>query len=383
MQTNELNNEKLRELARMRPGNGARVLSLFLNLDPSEFATPPARQTEIRSLIDDAERALRDANGLSHAARVALKNDIARARDHLAAADLSGAHGLAVFCSEPIGLFEAIKLPRPIPSRAVIDDSPFVEPLADMSRRDSWAILLVNRQVSRMFRGTKEHLQELPPVEDDVHGQHDQGGWSQARYQRSVDKEVQDHLKRTSERVFRRFKRVPFDQLLLGGPEEILGDMEASLHPYVRERVAGRVEVDVEHTNAEAVREAVAPVIEEADRRRERDALDRLEEGVARGTRASAGLDETLFVLNERRVETLLLNQGFTAPGRWCPDCGSVYSNNGDRDCPADGTPLHDRENIVESAVELALIQSADVLVLRHLGDELEPHGSIGAVLRF
>src|SRR4051794_29015896 len=197
MQNNELNNAKLRELATLRP-DGACVLSLFLNLDPSEFATPPARQTEIRSLIDDAERALRDANGLSHAARVALKNDIARARDHLAAADLSGAHGLAVFCSEPIGLFEAIKLPRPIPSRAVIDDSPFVEPLADMSRRDSWAILLVNRQVSRMFRGTKEPPQELPPVEDDVHGQHDQGGWSQARYQRSVDKEVQDHLKRTS-----------------------------------------------------------------------------------------------------------------------------------------------------------------------------------------
>src|SRR6266446_1502325 len=147
MQTNQLNNSKLRELAVMRP-EGARVLSLFLDLDPSEFATPPARQTEIRSLIDDADRALREAGDLPHEARIALKHDIVRAEEYLLSADLSGAHGLALFCSEPVGLFEAIKLPRPVASRAVIDDSPFVEPLAELGKRDTWAILLVNRQTA-------------------------------------------------------------------------------------------------------------------------------------------------------------------------------------------------------------------------------------------
>ena len=302
---------------------------------------------------------------------------------YLSAADFSGAHGFALFCSDPAGLFEAIKLPRPIRSRAVIDDSPFVEPLADMSKRDRWAILLVNRQTARMLRGGRDGLEELPPLEDEVHGQHDQGGWSQARYQRSVDKEVQDHLKHTGEVVFRRFKREPFDRLLLGGPEEILPDMEERLHPYVRDRVAGRVEVDVENTTPEQVRSAATPVIEEADRRREREALDRVVEGVQRGGRAAAGLDETLGVLNERRVETLVLGSGFTASGKWCPECGSVYSDNGEANCPADGTALQERDNIVESAVELALVQSADVLVMHHFRDELEPHGSIAAVLRF
>src|SRR3954452_15046058 len=383
MQTNELNREKLRELAELRPDDAGCLLSLFLNLDPSEFATPPARETEIRSLIDDAERSLRDAADHSRESRESVKHDIARASEYLLGADFSGAPGLALFGCEPAGLFESIKLPRPIKSRAVIDDSPFVEPLADMGKRDSWAVLLVNRQTARMLRGTKERLEELPPLEDEVHGQHDQGGWSQARYQRSVDKEVQDHLKRTGELVFRRFKRVPFDLLLLGGPEETLGGMEQRLHPYVRERVAGRVEVDVENTTADQVRDAAAPVIEEIERRREREALDRLVAGVQRGGQAAAGLDDTLFVLNERRVETLMLGYGFTASGKWCPECGSVYSDNGDAECPADGTRLHARDDIVESAVELALIQSADVLVMRHLGDELEPHGSIGAVLRF
>src|SRR5438045_5729053 len=153
MQTNELNPDRLRELAALRP-NGAGVLSLLMNLDPSEFATPPARETEIRSLIDDADRSLREAHDISHDARESLKRDIARAREYLSGADFSGAHGLALYCSEPADLFEAIKLPRPIQSRAVIDDSPFVEPLADMSRRDSWAVLLVNRQTARMLQGS-------------------------------------------------------------------------------------------------------------------------------------------------------------------------------------------------------------------------------------
>src|SRR5256885_15947389 len=115
MQTNDLNKEKLRRLAQLRPDNGACVLSLFLNLDPSEFATPPARETEIRSLIDQAERELREAGDLSHETKQALKQDIARARGYLAGADFSGAHGMALFLCGPADLFEAIQLPRPLP----------------------------------------------------------------------------------------------------------------------------------------------------------------------------------------------------------------------------------------------------------------------------
>src|SRR3954471_23278108 len=54
MQINELNENRLRELARMRPDGDARVLSIFINLDPAEFATPPARASEISSVIDDS-----------------------------------------------------------------------------------------------------------------------------------------------------------------------------------------------------------------------------------------------------------------------------------------------------------------------------------------
>src|SRR5919202_1312572 len=251
MQINELRDDRLRELTRIRP-DGARVLSIFVNLDPGEFAAPPARATEISSGIDEARRRIRDSSDLSHDGRKALDEDVERADAYLRDLSPKGAHGLALFACGPADLFEAIRLPRPVPTRAVVDDSPFIEPLVELlGASGNWMVALVNRQVGRMLRGDRDQLDELPVVEDEVHGQHSQGGWSQARYQRSVDEDVQDHLKNVADALFVHFKRRSFDRLLLGGPQETLAEFEGKLHQYLKERLAGRIDIDVENTSVD------------------------------------------------------------------------------------------------------------------------------------
>jgi peptide chain release factor subunit 1 len=384
MQINDLRPDRLRELAVMRP-DGARVLSVFLNLDPAEFAQAPARATEIRSVIDQAHRLARDADDLGHDARKALLADVERVGEYLTDEfSPKGAHGAVVYACGPADLFEVIRLPRPVETRAVIDDSPFVEPLAALVGLGSWFVILVNRQTGRMLLGDRERLEEVDVIVDEVHGRHKQGGWSQARYQRSVDEDVQDHLRHVADAAFVHFKRAPFDNLLLGGPTETLADFEPKLHAYLQQRVAGRFDVDVENSSIDEVWEAAAPRIAEHEHRREREALDRLREGVSTGGRGAAGLEAVLEALNERRVETLLIAQGYEAPGCTCPQCGWVGPLDGGA-CPADGTELDCRSNVTESAVELALVQSAEVLMVRDEAHALELRslGEIGAVLRF
>src|SRR3954466_2627336 len=315
MQTNELRPDRLRELAVLRP-DGARVLSVFLNLDPASFAEPPARASEIRSIVDELRRLARaQGDDVKHAAKLALRADLDRVEEFLAGFSPKGAHGLVIYACGPADLFEVIRLPRPIPSRAVIDDSPFIEPLAGLVGLGSWFTVLVNRHTGRMFLGDRERLDEIDVVTDQVHGQHKQGGWSQARYQRSVDEDVQDHLRNVAEAAFVHFKRAPFDHLLLGGPAETLADFEPKLHAYLQQRIAGRIDIDVENTNADDVLAAAASRIAEFEHARERSALDRLREGVATGGRAVGGLEEVLEALNERRVACLLLASDFDAPG--------------------------------------------------------------------
>src|SRR5687768_17393232 len=65
MQVTAPDRDALRRLAEVRLDRPV-VLSLYLDLDPAQFATPPARATAVRSLLDEAERRLRERDGLAH-----------------------------------------------------------------------------------------------------------------------------------------------------------------------------------------------------------------------------------------------------------------------------------------------------------------------------
>ena len=167
----------------------------------------------------------------------------------------------------------------------------------------------------------------------------------------------------------------------MGAPTELRHDLEGRLHADVRERLVGFVDVDVEHASPDDVQRAAATAMEQEERRRERETLDRLIEGSRSGGRGAAGIDEVLAALNERRVEILLLEDGFRAPGAVCSTCDWVAAIEGG-ECPVDGGRLEPRDDVVENAIELALTQAAEVMVVR-LHDDLGTLGSIGAVLGF
>jgi peptide subunit release factor 1 (eRF1) len=241
--------------------------------------------------------------------------------------------------------------------------------------------VLVNRRTARLFCGSSEALDEIALVDDGVRNQHDQGGWSQSNYQRSVDKDVQDHLKHVAEVVFLEMKSEMPEGVLVGGPQETLTDFEGTLHPYLRERLAGRIDIDVENSSADDVRKCAAEKIAAAAREREDKALSRLAELFGSNGRAASGLDDVLGAVHEQRVEVLLVDRGFTAPGVCCPQCGFLGGAEL-ATCPADGTPVEPRENVVEAAIERAITQSADVQIVRDR-PELASHGHVAAILRF
>jgi peptide subunit release factor 1 (eRF1) len=241
---------------------------------------------------------------------------------------------------------------------------------------ERWCVLLVNRRNARFFVGDGTGFEETDRVEDDVHSQHDQGGWSQARYQRSVEKEKDDHLVRVADVAFSAYKQRGFDRLLVGAPDELVNELEHRLHPYLRERIAGRLHLDIDDSSVNDVKAAAAEAIEDWSRRCEREALDRLAEGVGRGGRGAAGLSDVLGALNEARVEVLLVADGFRAEGFRDPATGMLSAEpggDGEREPCAD---------IVEPAIEKAIEQSAKVIKVRH-HEDLGPLGGIGAVLRY
>jgi peptide chain release factor subunit 1 len=379
MAANTITRTGLRRLADVHPQRG-RVLSVFLNLDPAEFATPAARSTAITSVLTQAAHRVEQADGLESDEREALRADIERVRETLTSGDIAsnGTRAVAVYACGPADLLEVVRLTRPIDSGVVLDRSPYVETLVADADEARWCVLLVNRRNARLFISRDGTLDETDRVEDDVHSQHDQGGWSQSRYQRGVEKEKDDHLVHVADVAFRRFKERTYDRLLVGAPDELVRDLEQKLHPYLRERISGRLHLDVENSRLEDVRKAAEEAVEDWRRRREREALDRLAEGVGRGGRGAAGLAAVLEAVNEARVEILLIADGFRSPGGRDPSTGMLHAG----DEGPDRQELERCENIVEHAVEKAIEQAAKVVKVRH-HDDLGPLGGIGAVLRY
>ena len=370
---------RLRRLADVHPDRG-RVLSVFLNLDPAQFATPAARSTAITSVLTEAAHRVDNAEGLDHDEREALKADVDRVREALNASDLAqnGTRAVAVYACGPANLLEVISLRRPIDSAVVLERSPHVEPLIGDAGSERWCVVIANRRNARLFVGDGGGLEETDRVEDDVHSQHDQGGWSQARYQRGVEKEKDDHLVHVADVAFKLYQRRGFDRLLVGAPDELVNDLKGKLHPYLRERIVGRVHLDVENSSLDDVKSHAGKAIEDWSRKCERESLDRLAEGVGRGGRGAAGLASVLEALNDQRVEILLVGENLRSEGGRDPDTGMLYA--GDHG-PAD-QPLERVDNIVEPAIEKAIEQSAKVIKVRY-HDDLGPLGGIGAVLRY
>ena len=237
MQVTAPDRDEVRRLAEMRLDRPV-VLSLYLDLDPAEFATPSARATAVRSLLDEADRRIRDHDELPHDDRMALRASLERA-SALLEGDLptEGAQALAVFAAESAGMFEALKLPRPLPNRVAVRRSPLIAPLARLERRERWCVALVNRRDARVFRGSQDGVREVEQIHDTVFGQHDQGravaGALPARHREGEGRPPQAHGRRADEAL----QAAPFERLLAGGPREVVADFESKLHGYLTERL--------------------------------------------------------------------------------------------------------------------------------------------------
>ena len=350
-----------RQLVRLHPAHP--VISVFLDLDPERFATAPARASEVTSVLDEASRAVEAEEALDHADKIGLRDDVERLRGYLNSDEppFHGARALAVFCSGRDDLFEVVQLLRPAPRQVVIGPTAYVEPLVAGAEQRHWCVLLISAAQARIFTGVPDRLTE-----------HERGARGDAEH----------HVRLVAEQVEHLWQEKRVEHLAVGGPPEVVASLEGELHADVRAVLTGgRVAVDVATATDAQVREAVAGLVEQADAERERDALNRLEARLGSGTRAAGGPVATIEALNERRVETLLFQQGLDRAGGRCPSCGLLTAETSG-ECPVDGTPVQRVDPLREAALESALDQDADIVIVQRYPD-LGPLEGMAALLRF
>jgi peptide chain release factor subunit 1 len=371
----DLEHSMLRRLAEWDPD--VPVTSLYLTVDGRRYPRRSDYEVRLDELLRDAKA---QVNGLAGEAARSVERDLGRmsmfVREEFERGDT---RGLALFSASDAGLWEEIRLPRPVRDRALVAPRAEVRMLEVLLETyGAMCTALVDFEKARLFLMQLGRIDEVHDVWDEVPGRHDQGGRSQMRMQRHVDDHRQRHLRHVAEALFALWQGHRFETLILAGPGEAHQELERDLHEYLRRRVRARVVLPMTATTEE-VRARTLEVEEELERTAERDAVARLGDAVAVG-RGVTGLDDTLGALAEGRVGELLVRLDLRAPGARCATCGRLSASV--RACSSCGGQTDEVADVVEVAVAVAYGQGCRVETVVE-DEQLVALGGTGALLRF
>jgi peptide chain release factor subunit 1 len=369
-----LTQDVIRSLAGLR-AQATPVVSLYLDVDGRRFVRPRDYELHLDHLLKEAAG---HTNGHKPAA-----TDLERIESFVKGGlDRSRTRGLAIFSCADQDLWQVFHLPVPVRNQLVVNATPHVRQLETVvDEYQRFGVLLADKQRARMFVfelgelvDKSELFDQLPRHEDD------KGDWDRDHVRDHSAAHAHKHLKRSAEVAFHVFQEQAFDHLIIGAPEEIAHELERMLHPYLRDRIAARLSVAVNATDA-AIRSAAFQVEEQVERNKDATLVQRLRDASGQPDGLGvAGLEATLQALVERRVETLIVSEGYEVPGWRCRGCGHIAAKG--RACPTCAEPMDLVDDVIEEAVEDAVARSCRVSVCVGNAD-LDVMGGIGAILRF
>ena len=242
---------------------GPPVVSLYLDVDGKRHRRPRDYEAELRRLLRHAAARVPEENGepagsagrrwrRGHMVRAQsarersapLAADLARIEQQVRhGVDRSRTRGLAMFSCAEGGLWEVIELPVPVRNQVVVDRAPYVRQLElVLEEQERVGVLLIDRQRARVLIfemgelvDRSELFDELPRHEDD------RGDWDRDHVADHRADAVHHHLRRAGQVAFQVFRVQGFEHLVLGGPEQVVVELEKELHSYLKDRVAARV----------------------------------------------------------------------------------------------------------------------------------------------
>src|SRR5712691_5165391 len=228
--------DSLRDLARFRAEKGC-AISFYLDLDPSLSPTPKDASSRINSLIDEAEKS-RAANRpeLTHEQREGVRADVERLRAFFEQEfSRDGARGYAVFSAGLDNVWQELPLSEAVSDAVKVGSTFYLAPLVPLVGRGEGALVaFVGRERGDLYQLRAGRLEELEEHFQEQRGRHDQGGWSQARYQRHIEKHVLEHLRDVAERLDQQVRRLRGPRVVVVSSEEIRAEFEEEISHEVR-----------------------------------------------------------------------------------------------------------------------------------------------------
>jgi peptide chain release factor subunit 1 len=290
-----------------------------------------------------------------------------------------GEKGRVVFASAPKGYLEVHRLGVKPPRSLVLDNSPFILPLARlMDDHEDYGIILMDSREAHLYLVQSSVMEEVESTSIDLMNRHKKGGMSQKRFNRLRRGQIEDFIDEIVDDLDRLEDMGTMRGLVVAGPGETKEHLVDALPKRYAAMVIGVVDVDMDlprdHLMAHGDRLARADEASDEDA-----AVEELRKAIYKDELAAVGVQEVRDAMVQGRVAMLLVDDDVSIPGWICESCKMITEARGA--CPSCGGTISNAELINEMA-EMAERTGAEV---QHVRDSsfLESIGGLGAVLRY
>jgi hypothetical protein len=340
--------------------------------EPGRIPPPPPKRSQLRALqnqegishrparleIEQQFATLRERFKANGTALASIDADIERLNGYLDNELDPAAHGVVVVACHQQDIFFPIPLDVPVPTRVVAGSIPSLGQLVHAAEDyPPYAVLVADQR--QAFLWMIERLTWDRAVELEASGyprKQKQGGWSQRRYQARADERVEHVAKAVADETRHAFDEssIGLNYLVVAADEPIYSALQEEFHETVKSRIIGRVHLEMEAGIKEVV-DVAEPVVQQAERQREMEAVQAVLDGAGAGDKGAAGAEATLLALETGEVMTLVMNEDFTQAGWADYSLPIVGAGEPPKEHPAGG----DVANIVPIALEDELIRLA------------------------
>jgi peptide chain release factor subunit 1 len=344
--------------------------SLFLDLSSRD--NKKALETSLNSLLKDfSEKAANFVSDNPDAKEEVdwLESALSRAGEQ--ALESKDCRAVAVFCDRKDDFVKIIPLQQRLESRTVLSRRPEITPLfEELNQTSGWGVLLITRDQARYFSGGQAKLVEQWQLSSSVRGQHSRGDLNSASNVRKIKEEVRQHLRETRDKL--EAEPEPDRHTILSVNAELEGDAKKELgfEP------AAVIRLDEANVSTDQLEEACAGPIEKARQQESENLVQSIAARLGQADNLVAvGLEESLEMLNQKRVETLIIAEGYTDSAYYDPDTQLMSVRPEGLQCPVR------RQDILLEARLQAWLSGTEVAIVE--AELLEEKAPIVALLRY
>lgn len=316
------------------------------------------------------------------------------------------ASGVYIVSHEPSGVFEATGLTMPIDTNITLSPMPRIYKLVRvLEDHPTYAVLQADQSEATLSFITKGSRDKSVTLDSTLYPRkQQQGGWSQSRYQRRADERVESFARDTLEQVERALRTTGVETLILAGNEVMMSALNNHMSDQVKEVLHDQIRMEAVVTEQEKIN-ATMPIAEDAERNRELRSVERVLAGIGQGDYGVGGEHDVIRALQNGQVEKLVLADTYEGNG-WADYSMHVYgAGNMPTEHPLGGEITNlQAVDLKDEMVRLALASGATVDIIHsavpvetdgevpdagddipvtEAAEKLQPHGGVGAVLRY